>query len=408
MNIEIDKTTKDIVLMVRAMGTEYLRPLGLEADRTGVAIPKDHPFYFMIAQSGYMSQSLRSEKQPGEKSPGLSGDNSKASNTSVRTVLIAEEGSYWDRGAMVSLPGPGLGGPPVQSMGTKEQKERFFSIFKQKERPVWAAFAMTEPQAGSDVARIATRAVKDGNEWVLNGQKMYSSNSPRAEWVVVFATVDPSLGRDGHRAFVVEANTPGFEILRVEEKMGIKAYETASFALTDCRIPEDNLLGGHEYYLNKSNKGFGGAMRTFNATRPIVSAMGVGIARAAYDVAKQFVEDEFPKHSFNRINRIKDTLSQMQQNIVFSRLLCLKAAWLLDMGKPNSFEAAQAKLFAPSLCLKVTESAKEVLGEAGLCQDRLLEKFARDVKAIDIVEGTQQIQNLVVARNLIGREIIKD
>jgi acyl-CoA dehydrogenase len=167
-------------------------------------------------------------------------------------------------------------------------------------------------------------------------------------------------------------------------------------------------LGGHEYYLNKSNKGFGGAMRTFNATRPIVSAMGVGIARAAYDVAKQFVEDEFPKHSFNRINRIKDTLSQMQQNIVFSRLLCLKAAWLLDMGKPNSFEAAQAKLFAPSLCLKVTESAKEILGEAGLCQDRLLEKFARDVKAIDIVEGTQQIQNLVVARNLIGREIIKD
>ena len=117
---------------------------------------------------------------------------------------MAEEGSYWDRGTLVSLPGPGLGGPPVMQMGTSQQRERFISIFKQRDKPLWAAFAMTEPEAGSDVAKINTRAIKSEKGWILNGEKMFSSNSSRAEWVVVFATIDPNLGRRGHRAFVVE------------------------------------------------------------------------------------------------------------------------------------------------------------------------------------------------------------
>jgi acyl-CoA dehydrogenase len=223
---------------------------------------------------------------------------------------------------------------------------------------------------------------------------------------VVFATVDKNLGRSGHRAFIVEKSTPGFEILKIEEKMGIKAYETASFALNNCRVPEANLLGGEEYYNRESSGGFGGAMKTFNATRPIVASMAVGIARAAFDVANNFVNTEYPKHSFQRLDRIKGMLSEMQQHIIFARLMCLKAAWLMDNHKSNSLEASQAKLFAPSLCLKVTNLAREILAEAGIDRDYLVEKFARDVKAIDIVEGTKQIQNLVVSRHLFGRQFL--
>ena len=142
---------------------------------------------------------------------------------------------------------------------------------------------MTEPGAGSDVARIQTRAHKTADGWVLSGQKMFCSNSARSDWVVVWATVDPALGREGHRAFVVEAGTPGFEILKIEHKMGSRGYETASFALDDVRVPADNLLGGEAFYASRA--GFKGAMATFNITRPIHAAQGVGMGRAAHDFA---------------------------------------------------------------------------------------------------------------------------
>ena len=402
MELFLDDHTKKAIELIRSLGKEYLRPLGIEADTLARAIPPDHPFFQLIASSGYMSRGLGSALGTATKSKSGDTKNSRP-GTWVRNVLIAEEGSYWDRGALVSLPGPGLGGPPVLQMGTLEQQSRFLSVFRQRERPVWAAFAMTEPEAGSDVARIRTNARRDGDEWILNGQKMYSSNSPRAEWVVVFATIDIELGRAGHRAFVVERGTKGFEILRIEHKMGIRAYETASFALDNCRIPYENLLGGENYYSEKGKKGFEGAMSTFNATRPIVAAMGIGIARAAYDIALKFVEEDYPKHAAGRLRKALEQLAAMQRKIMLSRLLCLKAASLLDQGKPNALAASSAKQYAPPMCLEVVEHATDILGEAGIAKDGLLEKLARDVKAIDIVEGTQQIQRRVISKNIISR-----
>jgi acyl-CoA dehydrogenase len=420
MELRIDADTRSAVELVRAIGREYLRPLGIEADRENRPIPPDHPFYALVAKSGYMQQGLGGEGLGGEgraeghgegrgegdgEGPGRGGgrrDVPRRRGSAVRNVLVAEEGSYWDRGAMVSLPGPGLGGPPVQRMGTPEQKERFLAPFRQKERPVWAAFAMTEPGAGSDVARITTRAVKDGDEWVLNGQKMYSSNSPRAEWVVVFATIDPGLGRGGHRAFVVERGTPGFEILKVEHKMGLRAYETATFALDACRVPAANLLGGEEYYEGASRRGFEGAMSAFNATRPVIAAMAVGIARAAYDIAAEAVRSDYPLGSLLRRRRALERLAQARRGIEVARLLCLRAAWMMDAGEPNALAASMAKQYAPPAALAAVQAASEVLGEAGVLQGSLVEKLARDVKAMDIVEGTQQIQRRVIAKHVVG------
>jgi acyl-CoA dehydrogenase len=285
-------------------------------------------------------------------------------------------------------------------MGTDEQKERFLSMFRDREGPPrWAAFAMTEPGAGSDVARIQTKCRREGGDWILSGTKMFSSNAKRASWVVVFATVDPELGRAGHRAFVVERGTPGFEVIKVERKMGVRAYETCTFVLEDCRIPAENLLGGDAYY--EERRGFKGAMAAFNATRPIVAVNAVGIARAAFDVARDFVRDEYPGTNRRR-ERALERLIEMRRRIERARLLCLRAAWLLDQGHPNALEAAVAKMHTAPVAREAVGLAMDVVGEAGALRDGLLEKLYRDVRVIDIVEGTQQVQRVVVARRLVG------
>ena len=184
------------VKMTRAMGKDFLRPLGISADAQGHPHPPEHPFYQRVASMGFMERRL----------PGM-GDKTKRQGprwTARGAVATLEEAAYWDRGMAVSLPGPGLAGPPVMTLGTEAQRVRWLEPFRDRSQPRWAAFAMTEPSTGSDVAQIQMRCQKVGDRWVLNGAKAFSSNSPRADWIVVYATVDPALGRAGHRAFVVE------------------------------------------------------------------------------------------------------------------------------------------------------------------------------------------------------------
>jgi acyl-CoA dehydrogenase len=286
-------------------------------------------------------------------------------------------------------------------MGTPEQRERFLGIFRDRTQPRWAAFAMTEPGAGSDVARIQTRARKDGDGWILTGEKMFCSNAARASWIVVFATIDPTLGRDGHRAFVVENPTPGFTILRLENKLGVRAYETCTFVLEDCRVPGDNLLGGEAYYEARAKRGFKGAMAAFNASRPPYAGQAVGIARCAYDIARAFVLSEFPEHGARRRVAL-DRLTTIRRGIQTARLLALRSAWLLDIGEPNAVEASCAKLYAAPMARLAVSAAMDIVGEAGVARDALLEKLYRDVKILDIGEGTQQVQRRLVARHLVG------
>jgi acyl-CoA dehydrogenase len=318
-------------------------------------------------------------------------------------VLTMEESSYWDRGMAVSLPGPGLAGPTVMAIGTPEQQERFLHPFLDPSRPRWAAFGMTEPAVGSDVARIATRCLKDGDSWVLNGAKAFCSNSPRSDWVIIYATVDRSLGRAGHRVFVVPPSTPGFTTPVLERKMGLKSYETASFSLENCRVPAENLLGTETAYEgDRAKAGFKSAMRAFDISRPGMAAMAIGIGRAAYEHALQFVRDNYATgRPIRRYRRMLDRLNDMERKLRAGFLLCWRAATLSDLGEPASLEASLCKAFAPPVALEACSLAMEILGDAGVARDNLVEKLFRDVKALDIVEGTGQIQRLIIARRLV-------
>jgi acyl-CoA dehydrogenase len=388
--IELDAGSRQLVGEVRELGREYMRPMGLESDRTGDPPPVDHPLYLICARQGGLVSKLIGEDDPDERF---------LTWKPLRALLIGEEAAYWDRGVYLSLPGPGLGGTALRSAATPEQRDRFLKPFTDHSRAHWGAMALTEPGAGSDVARIVTRARKDGEEWVLTGSKMFSSNSARSDWVVVWATVDPALGRDGHRAFLVERDRPGFELLRIEHKMGSRGYETASFALDDVRVPADHLLGGEEFYA--SRRGFKGAMATFNLTRPLHAAQGVGMGRAALDHALAFVRSEYPAQGRRR-QRALERLAVIRGDLHTARLICLHAMSLARHGKSNALEASYAKLFAPPVVFKAVSAALDIVGEAGVRNDRMLEKLYRDVKILDIGEGTQQVQRLVVGRELFG------
>lgn len=393
MDFSITASDARKIDVLRQLGQEQMRPAGLRADRDGAPLPVGDVFFDLMLAAGFGRTKW---KPPGDASLGIATAPNKA-ESAVAQVLLAEEGAYWDRGIGVALPGPGLGEPPILSMGTSEQKQRFLAPFVNPTKPIWGAFAMTEPSGGSDVANIKTRARRDGDHWIIDGAKSYAGNAQRAEWIVVFATIDPALGRAGHRAFVIERGTPGLGDFRVEKKIGLKAYESISFFLTGCRVPDANLLGGEAYYTQRSG-GFKGAMNTFNAGRPAIAGMAVGIGRAALDEAVRVMHAQGLWSDI----RLRDRLERHRRKLKGALLLALKAAWLADQRQPNMVEASAAKATAPPAAFDATTFAMEVLGLEGGRGDHLIEKLFRDVKALDIVEGTGQIQRVVMARNLVG------
>ncbi len=391
MDFRIDAATEERLARLRELGRSAIRPLGLEADRAGRPTPPDHPFFRTLVQLG-----LGRTRYAGDEDAARTGG-AAAREGSARSVLcLAEEMSYWDRGVAVSFPGPGLGEAPLLAMGTAEQKQRFLGPFRQPDRPRWGSFAMTEPGAGSDVAAIRTLARRDGDGWLLDGDKSFAANASRADWIAVWATVDPSLGRAGHRCFIVERSTPGLGDFVVERKMGLKAYESTSFTLRGCRVPAANLVGGEEHYARRA--GFVGAMRSFNATRPTVAAMAVGMGRAALDEALGFAREA----GLLGDPRVRDRLERMRRKLRAARLLCWRAAWLADHQQPNMVEASMSKAVAPAVTLEAATLGMELLAEVGGRGDHLIEKLFRDAKAMDIVEGTGQIQRVVMARHLVG------
>jgi len=308
--------------------------------------------------------------------------------------------AWGDISVLMSLPGPGLGGPPVLFTGTPEQKERFFAVFNQPGLH-WGAYGLTEPGAGSDVAHIKTTARKDGSHWVLNGRKCYITNGGRADWVVVFATIDAKLGRAGHRAFVVERGTPGFSVGKIEDKMGLRASETAELVLEDCRVPTENLLGGEQHY-EGGGTGFMAAMKTFDSSRPMVAVLGIGIARAAYEATRDFVRDNYVlARPLPRYAVLADKLAAMKRLLDASRLMCWRAAWMADEGVPNAKEASMSKAYAAKAAMSVCRDAVQILGAHGLEQSRLVEKWYRDIKVFDIFEGTGQIQRIVISKRIL-------
>ena len=386
---------------IRGLAKHIIRPQALTWDRAK-GVPEEFLKNFARMASSMGSSTIKAGLGEGDgekkRDPG-------GLATQVAAALASEEISWADAGLLLSLPGPGLGGPPVRGSGTPEQKKRFFSIFDDmlETNLKWGAYALTEPAAGSDVAGIRTSCRKDGKHWVLNGRKCYITNGARASWNVVFATVDPTLGRAGHRAFVVEKDTPGFSVGRIEDKMGLRASETAELVFEDCRVPAENLLGGEEKYQTK--EGFMTAMKTFDNTRPLVAAMACGIGRAAYEYARDFVKDNYVlSRPIPRYAAIAERLARVARTLEAARIVTWRAAWMADEGISNAKEASMAKALAGQASIRACIEAIEICGaEGSIATDhQLLEKWFRDIKVYDIFEGTGQIQRIVISKRLLS------
>ncbi|MCC6525197.1 MAG: acyl-CoA dehydrogenase family protein [Polyangiaceae bacterium] len=394
---------------LEGLGRHVVRPQSLAWDRDHT-VSEAFLRQFMgmaraFAGEGSAERFLGTGEEPGAGHGADRGAPRGKPSQANRTAAVGAEALAWcDAALLLAMPGPGLGGPPVRSTGTPEQRQRFFGIFKDMSQELrWGAYGLTEPGAGSDVAAIRTTCVKDGDAWVLNGRKCYITNGARAAWTVIFATVDHRLGRAGHRAFVVEKGTPGFSVGKIEDKMGLRASETAELVLEDCRVPEANLLGGADAHASK--EGFMTAMKTFDTTRPLVGAMACGIGRAAYEHARYFVRERYLlSRPIPRYAALAERLARVGRRLEAARALVHHAVYLADLEQQNAKEASMAKAYAGQAAVHACTEAIDLCGAHGTLagSDQLLEKWFRDIKVFDIFEGTGNIQRVVIAKRIVS------
>lgn len=390
----IDFETHETLLSIEAFVHQFaegtLRPLAREADEKGVVEP--HVIRMLGQIAGNRATIVPEERE--------ADGNGKVRIGNMLSVIGSEELAWGDAAMILNIPGPGLAGPSINAAGTPEQKQHFlFEIFTGDE-PRFGALAVTEAQAGSDVSNVQTTAVRDGDEWVINGTKVFCTNGARADVLVVNATIDKSLGREGQKLFVVLKGTPGFHVGKIEKKLGLTASETAELIFDNCRIPFDHILGGEEAL--KPATGFKGTMKAFDASRPSVAAMAVGIGRAAFEYVRDWSKTEISKHSRRR-PFVEARLATMERELEAARLMYRKAAWMGDARIPNSKEASMSKAYAPLAAQRACVGAIEIMGPEGYLKEHLVEKWYRDIKVYDIFEGTGQINRVVISRHILGR-----
>ena len=292
----------------------------------------------------------------------------------------------------------GLGNAALAAAGTPEQNEKWQKLI--------LSMAITEPGCGSDPSRVQTTAELDGDEWVINGEKIFVTTGIRAKGVVILATLDRSAGRAGIKSFLVEKETPGFDVPHKEKKLGIRADDTAVYVFKDCRIPRGNLLGGNEEIPKGGGSGgFRGVMKTFNMTRPMTAAFGLGIAEAALDFTREHLNEAgieidygaMPSSETGAATKFK----QLEALYEASMLTTLRACWLAGAALPNNMESSVCKAHAGSAVRRITQGCIEILGPIGISRDHLIEKWMRDCRITDIYEGTGEIQRLIIARGLL-------
>jgi len=335
--------------------------------------------------------------------------------TGLMMPLVNEELFWGDAGIGLSIMGTGLGLAAIAGNGTPEQLMTWApECFGTPGDVKLGAFCVTEPNAGSDVSNLRTRAVKDGDDWVLNGQKVFATNGGIADVHVVVASVDPELKSRGQASFIVPPGTPGLTAGKKEKKHGIRASHTGEVLLDDCRISSDCLLGGEEKLEERlararegKKTGVQAAMSTFEATRPIVGAQALGIARAAYEFALDYAKEReaFGKKIIEN-QSIAFNLADMKMEIDAARLLVWRASWMAKHGgKFENAEGSMSKLKAGEVAVWVTERAIQILGGYGYIRDFPVERWHRDAKIYTIFEGTSEIQRLVIARAISGMHI---
>lgn len=389
INLELPKSILSIEKMTHMMAENAFRPISRKYDKNEHAQPVElNILAEMIKSSGSAVIGGSAEKS----------SNTNKNGNNLRGVLGTVEMSWGDVGMGVSIPGIGLGNAAIMAVGTDAQKEEFGKK--------WCAMAITEPGAGSDTANISTTARLDGNEWVLNGTKIFVTAGQWCEAVVVWATLDKALGKRAIKSFVVAKGTPGMSVTRLEHKLGFRVSDTAQIQFDDCRIPLENVLGSAEIAAD-AKKALGGVMQTFDNTRPMVAGMAIGVARAAMEVTRELLAKEGVNPGYDKsilsVSALEAELYKMEADWEGARLLMLKAAWMADNKLPNSKEAAMCKAKAGRVGNYITLRCVELCQQLGYSEENMLEKWARDSKILDIFEGTQQIQQLIVARQILGK-----
>ncbi len=409
ISFEMPEKIQQNVTLMTMVAENMMRPVSRYFDDHEHEVPWDyinfmHEASKQMGGGGFIPSSDKPKKaeggEPKKEGPRLGYQ---------RLAYSAEVLSWGDTGLYLSSPVGLLGAAAVVATGTPEQKTRFLARFS-GDKPVIDAMALTESHAGSAMpAMVRTTAVRDGDWWVLNGEKIFVTGGHKAlidtqGFVVVWATIDPSAGRAGVRPFVVEAGTPGCTVTKLEHKLGIRASDTASVVLQDCRIPFENILGSPEVE-KKTTAGFKGAMATFDASRPMVAASALGVARATLETLKDLLAQKgitirygLPR---SRLTNLERELIDMEVMLRSAWLLVLKSVWMMDEKKPNNLEASMCKVRAGDVVVKITQKAIELLGPIGYSREHLLEKWFRDAKINDLYEGTGQINRLIVARRIL-------
>lgn len=406
ISFEKSKAIEQTEYLLKTVADNMMRPVSRYFDDNEHEIPWEYIEFMHNAQK-QMGQGSLIPEEGQEKSKEKKDRPRQGYQVMAHTIEML---SWGDAGMYLCTPRGGLGSAAVEAAGTDEQKKLFLSRLG-GEKPVFTAMAITEAEAGSDNSAIKCSAVLDEktNEWVLNGEKIFITAGHKAMidsdgFIVVWATLDPEAGRAGIRSFVVEAGTPGAKITKMEDKHGIRASDTVTMVLEDCRVPYENILGNPK--IERSTKGFKGAMQTFNVTRPLVAASALGVARAALEELKSKLAEKGVEVRYGlprqKLTNIEREVIDMERMLRSSWLLCLKAVWMSDQRKPNALEAAMSKLHAGDVATKITQKAVEILGPLGYSRELLLEKWMRDAKINDIFEGTGQINRLVAARQLLG------
>jgi acyl-CoA dehydrogenase len=393
INLELPRKMQAVIDKAHQAGAEMMRPIARKYDLKEHAYPVELDTLANLFEGATASNALGLAGAEAFRSSESTEQNRNGAN--MAAVLQTLEASWGDAAMMLSIPYQGLGNAAISGVATDEQMTRLGRV--------WAAMAITEPSFGSDSAAVSTTAKLDGDEYVINGEKIFVTAGSRATHIVVWATLDKSLGRPAIKSFIVPREHPGVTVERLENKLGIKGSDTAVIRFDNARIPKENLLGNPEI---ESGKGFSGVMETFDNTRPVVAAMAIGIARATLEELRKILTEAGVEISYDKPAHVQSAAAaeflRMEADWEASYQLTLRAAWQADNKIPNSKEASMAKAKAGRVGSDITLKAVELVGTTGYSEQTLFEKWARDSKIMDIFEGTQQIQQLVVARRLLG------
>ncbi len=379
MNIELSDEQRMIQAMAREFADKEVRPVAAAIDHEA-RFP--HDTVRRMGELGLMGIAIP------EAYGGSGGD------TVAYAVALEEVAKACASHAVIMSVNNSLYCDPVHTYGTEEQKKRFLTPFASGQR--LGCFSLTEPEAGSDASNQNTLAARDGEDYILNGRKIFVTNGREAQAALVFAQTDRAKAHRGISAFLVERGTRGFIVVKTEDKLGIRASDTAELLFENCRVPRHHRLG-------EEGQGFTIALATLDAGRIGIAAQALGIATAAYEASVAYARE---RKSFDmpigQHQMVQWMLADMAVALEAARMLTWRAAWLKDAGRPFSAEASMAKLFAAEAAMKITTDAIQVHGGYGFIKEYTVERHFRDAKITQIYEGTSQIQKLVIARHLLA------